>query len=183
MIEKYKEIRDAEESSPLNVEVKMMVESYLSLFNKSIKNNDLISPLLENKFDEFVRKLKTMLLIPSYYDINSKDKEKIFHIYLLGVLQGRVDGYTISSNKESGTGRYDISLIPLENKNTGVIIEIKKIETKSNIELELDNALKQIETRFYHTELKIAGVSRILNIAIVFEGLEPHIKFLPIIIK
>jgi hypothetical protein len=125
LIEKYKELLEAEEINPLTDEVRKMVESYLSLINSSIKNNDLISPLLENKFDEFVSKLKAMLFIPSFYDINSQDKEKIFHIYLLGVLQGRIEGYNVSSNKESGTGRYDIILTPLENKNTGVIIEIK----------------------------------------------------------
>lgn len=177
LIEKYKELREAEANNPLTDEVKKMVESYLSLINNSIKNNDLISPLTENKFDEFVGKLKAMLFIPSFYDINKSDKEKTFHIYLLGVLQGRVEGYNVSSNKESGTGRYDIVLTPLEKRNTGVIIEIKKIETTTRIDDELTAALKQIETRHYLTELKYSGVTSILKIAIVFEGLEPHIKF------
>ncbi len=177
LIKKYKELREAEESNPINEEVKKMIESYFLLINSSIKSNDLISPLLDKKFEEFASKLKAMLFIPSFYDIKASDKERTFHIFLLGVLQGRVEGYKVSSNKESGIGRYDIALFPLENKNPGVIIEIKKIETTSNIEEELDNALKQIQSRHYHTELNNSGVNIILNIAIVFEGLEPHIKF------
>lgn len=176
MIAKFKEIREAEEANPISSEVRKMVESYLLLIENNIKNNDLISPLVEKKFEEFIAKLKAMLFIPSYYDIKADDKEQSFHMYLFAVLQGRIEGYRVSSNKESGLGRYDIILTPIENRNTGVIIEIKKINT-TRIEDELNDALEQIEKKQYHFELKNAGVETILNVAIVFEGLAPHIKY------
>ncbi len=177
LIEKYKEIRQSEETNQVSDEVKKMVEGYLSLITNNIQSNDLISPLTEKKYDEFISKLTAMLYIPSFFDIKGDDKEHIFHIYLLGVLQGRVTGYKVSSNKESGIGRYDISLYPIENSNPGAIIEIKKIDNTSNIELELNEAIKQIENKHYNTELKSFGVNTILNIAIVFEGLQPHIQY------
>jgi len=176
-IKKNKEIQQSEETNQVGNEVKQMVESYLSLISNNIQNNDLILPLTEKKYNKFVSKLTAMLYIPSYFDINEDDKERAFHIYLLGILQGRVIGYRVSSNKESGIGRYDILLHPIENRNPGVIIEIKKIENISNVEVELNKALKQIDNKNYNTELKSCGVTTTLNIAIVFEGLKPHTKY------
>lgn len=177
LIEKYKELRSAEDVNPINEEVKKMVESYFSLIKNSVEKNNLVQPLVNNRYDEFIVKLKSMMLIPSYFDIKSEDKERIFHVYLLGVLQGKIEGYRVSSNKESGIGRYDIALIPVEAKNPAVIIEIKKLPVSSKVDLELDKALKQIQIKQYKTEINTLGINTILNISIVFEGLEPHLKY------
>ncbi len=177
-IEKFKELRASVEINPITAEINKMVEQYLFLVQDNIQGNQLISPLIEQKFPEFIAKLKRMLLIPSFFDITEADKERTFHVFVLGVLQGRIEGYNISSNKESGVGRYDIALTPIELKNPGVLIEIKKREKdKANIENELDEALNQIEKKLYFTEMRNIGVQTILNVAIVFEGLEPHIKY------
>jgi hypothetical protein len=177
LIEESKELRGSEESNSVNDEVKKMVESYLSQINQNIRSNDLISPLIEGNYEEFIGKLKRMLFIPSYFDIREEDRERMFHIYLLGLLEGRLVAYNLKSNKESGLGRFDIGLYPLENRNPGVIIEIKKIESTTNIEAELDDALQQIKTKYYSNELEISGIQTILNVAIVFDGLEPYIKY------
>lgn len=177
LIEKYKEIRaSAEANNLINDEVKRMVEQYLALVQDNIQSNDLVSPLRNRNFNEFILKLKRILLIPSFYDITLEDKERVFHIYLLGILQGRIDGYKITSNKESGFGRYDIALTPIEIDQIGVIIEIKKRGHNSNINNELNDALNQIEEKYYFTEMRNQGIKSFLQIAIVFEGLDPHIK-------
>jgi hypothetical protein len=48
----------------------------------------------------------------SYFDFNSNTPEQIFHIFVLGLVAGLRDKYIISSNKESGIGRYDVLFIP-----------------------------------------------------------------------
>jgi hypothetical protein len=48
----------------------------------------------------------------SYFDFNSNTPEQIFHIFVLGLVAGLRDKYIISSNKESGIGKYDVLFIP-----------------------------------------------------------------------
>jgi hypothetical protein len=177
LIEKYKELKEVREINPLNDEVKKLVEKYLSQLNNNIVSNDLISPLIAREYGEFITKLKRMLYIPSYFDIREEDRERMFHIYLLGVLQGKLTVYNLHSNKESGLGRYDIALVPIDYSHPAVIVEIKKIDKTDNPDNELLNALGQIRDKNYRIELDRLGIKHTLNIAIVFNGLEPSIKY------
>lgn len=177
LISQYKEIQIIESPNIINEHLTKIAKQSLSLIETHISNNDLISPLTEVNFDLFVDRLKSMLFIPSYFDITKDDKERSFHIYLLGVLEGKITGYTISSNKESGIGRYDIALTPIDHTNPAVIIELKKIETKADIDFELTEALNQIQNQHYNIDFKTLGIKTILNIVIIFNGLEPNIRY------
>ena len=70
--------------------------------------------------------------------------------------------YRISSNKESGLGRYDIMLEPKEKGEDAFIIEFKVVHTKKGETLEsaVHTALKQIEEKKYDAELCNRGVQR-----------------------
>lgn len=179
-IEKLKNIQSVESTNIISQEVNELIKSYLTQVNTNIENNDLFTPLRDKNFEQFIFKLKRLLYIPSYYDISQKDREKAFHIYLLGIVGGRLDQYLIKSNKESGLGRYDICLFPIDKRNPGVIIEIKKVDNQQNqesISNEVKQAFIQISEKHYAFDLKEEGIKTILMIAIVFDGLNPNLEW------
>lgn len=77
----------------------------------------------------------------SYYDY----KEDYYHAFLAGLLSGA--GYTISSNKEIGTGRADI--IKDKKRRLAAVIEVKRSSSYENMEKDAQKALAQIEKRQY----------------------------------
>ena len=169
-----------ESDQGISKEANELIIDYLDQIKTNNENNNLYSSLKKKEFDNFIYKFRRLLFIPSYYDITKSDRERVFHIYLLAALQGRLDNYRIKSNKESGLGRYDISLNPIDKRDPGIIIEIKKVDEnqdQDSILIELNSALEQIEKKQYFFELIEDGVKQIVEIALVFTGLEPIINF------
>ena len=80
--------------------------------------------------------------------------------------------YKIKSNRESGDGRFDVSLIPREKRYPGIILELKRKEKLSDVELEKwsNEALKQIGELRYDSEMKEDGITEILKFGIAFSG-------------
>lgn len=123
----------------------------------------------------------------SYFDTSDKQNEQFFHVYTLGLLAVLSDDYIISSNKESGEGRYDIVLTPRDIKNNGIIIEIKQIDSQQEgekihefsqrVNNKIDEALEQIERKKYYKTLLAHKVEldKIKRVPIVFAGKEPYI--------
>lgn len=114
----------------------------------------------------------------SYFDVTGRDPEKVYHAFVLGMLVSLSKTHEVVSNRESGIGRYDVSLIPKNIKKCGVIFEFKRYdkEDEDTIEEMLDIALKQIEEKQYDTELKNRGINNIIKLAVVFNVKEVHIK-------
>ncbi len=156
--------------------------------------------LINNNIEEFEIGFKQILGDTlSYFDTASnKQGEQFFHVYTLGLLTILSDDYIISSNRESGEGRYDIVLIPRNSNNislnasNGIIIEIKQIENQQEdesnsdfidrINSKIDEALEQIERKKYYKKLLTHQVNleKIKSVPIVFVGKEPYITKLPI---
>jgi len=86
--------------------------------------------------------------------------------------------HEIKSNRESGYGRYDISIIPHDLRLTGYVIEFKTVDADDNetVESAVNAALKQIEDKKYETELVERGVKNYKKLAIVFNGKEVTIR-------
>ena len=80
--------------------------------------------------------------------------------------------YKIKSNRESGDGRYDISLIPRESKYPGIIMELRWDKELSDKELDSLSveALKQIGEKGYDAEMREEGVEDIIKLGIAFSG-------------
>ena len=80
--------------------------------------------------------------------------------------------YKIKSNRESGDGRFDVSLIPREKRYPGIILELKWKEKLGDVELEKwsNEALKQIGELRYDSEMKEDGITEILKFGIAFSG-------------
>ena len=86
------------------------------------------------------------------------------------------DKYYVKSNRESGYGRYDILLEPINKKETAFILEFKVAKSENEIEKKLEEALKQIEDRKYDIELKNKNIFDIFKVAFVFYGKKVKVK-------
>ena len=72
------------------------------------------------------------------------------------------DRYVITSNRESGFGRYDVILEPRKQGKYGIILEFKVQDVQEEKELSetVEKALKQIEEKRYETILIEKGVPK-----------------------
>ena len=94
-----------------------------------------------------------------------KAPENFFHGFVLGLMVDQSENYIITSNRESGFGRYDIMLEPKDKqskKYPGIVIEFKVINPRreSLLEETVEAALKQIEEKNYDAELINRGVDK-----------------------
>lgn len=115
----------------------------------------------------------------SFYDAGA---ESFYHGLVLGLIALMDNQYKIKSNRESGNGRYDISLIPRENRYPGIIMELKwKKDLKEDGLIELANqALAQIDNNRYDAEMKEDGIHDVLKFGIAFSGKKVYISAIPV---
>ena len=92
------------------------------------------------------------------------DQREFYHGILLGILSFK-DGWTVTSNRESGNGFSDI-LIQIDDSDTGIVIEVKYTEEGKSMESDCKAALKQIDEKNYTETLYQEGVKRILKYGI-----------------
>ncbi len=111
----------------------------------------------------------------SFYDAGA---ESFYHGLVLGLIALMDNQYRICSNRESGDGRYDISLFPRRNQYPGIIIELKWQKGLSDAALEslAETALQQIEKMRYDTEMQQIGIEDILHFGIAFSGKKVFVK-------
>lgn len=101
----------------------------------------------------------------SFYD----NKEAFYHGFLLGLLE-RMEGYAVSSNQESGDGRYDIMLKSPDNSKPAavMIFELKVADTYKGLEKASQDAICQINKQHYGEELGRDGYSSVICYGIAF---------------
>ena len=141
----------------------------LELMLQALKEKNM--PIFQRILNDFV--VNTL----SYYDTSGREPEKVYQAFLLGMLVSS-GAYEVSSNRESGLGRYDILLRPRDLNLQGVIMELKLYDPvyDESVESVLDSALQQIEDKQYTATLRAAGVTDILKMAITFDGIRVWVK-------
>ena len=134
--------------------------------------------LITNQLEQFEEGFREIMGDTFSYFDTAKTPEFAYQSYVLGLLAIIGDDYIIKSNRESGSGRYDIMLIPHDKSRYGIVIEIKTIETVDKVNESITDALAQIETKKYYTELIANNIpeSQILKIPIVFVGKTPYVQ-------
>ena len=69
---------------------------------------------------------------------------------------------------ESGNGRYDIILMPYDEQQPSVILELKRVKKYTEMEKMCQEALRQVEERHYDEVLVEEGYPLILKYGICF---------------
>ena len=116
----------------------------------------------------------------SYFDTGRRpsgnEPERFYHGFVLGLMVELEDKYRITSNRESGFGRYDVMLEPMNQDNPAIIIEFKVRDSKKEKSLEdtAKRALEQIAEEKYEMEFLARGIEkeRIRNYGFAFDGKE-----------
>ena len=103
-----------------------------------------------------------------------KQPERFYHGFVLGLIVDLSGRYHIRSNRESGLGRYDVMMEPLNDADDAIVIEFKVFSKQKDKTLKraVENALKQIDTMKYDTELLARGIpkKRIRHYGFAFDG-------------
>ena len=145
-----------------------------SLVTSGVIKRTTMDTIVESLFSNSYERLQLAL---SEYLNNSisffdKSSESFYHGLMLGLLALMDNQYIIKSNREAGDGRYDISLLPRQNKYPAIIIELKyqKNITEDKLNALAHQALSQINLLRYDSEPKQYGFEKVLKYAIAFSG-------------
>ena len=134
--------------------------------NTRIYYNEFINALLADnirKMNTFMNKVALNTF--SSFDSGNKpseqtEPERFYHGFVLGMVVNLADTYRVRSNRESGFGRYDVMLEPIDRKQKAFIFEFKVSdpdEDEATLEDTLANAHAQIEEKQYEAELVSKG--------------------------
>ena len=146
-------------------------------FGTEVKTNILIKALEGGDIKKFEETLgEIMINMLSHFDLD-KEMEKIYQVFMIGLVGFLMGKYEIISNDESGYGRYDLAMIPIKSNEKAYLMEFKISKTKKGMEESAEKALKQIDEKKYDTKLKVRGVKNILKIGIAFYGKEVKVVF------
>ena len=141
-------------------------------FGTEVKTNILIKALENGDIKKFEKTLgEIMINMLSHFDLD-KEMEKIYQVFMIGLVGFLMGKYEIISNDESGYGRYDLAMIPMKSKEKAYLMEFKISKTKKGMEERAQKALKQIDEKKYDTKLKARGIKNILKIGVAFYGKE-----------
>ncbi len=151
-----------------NFEVKAMFRSMVRKWFGSVKDdyNDFVRALLLDDIkamNVYMNKLTSEMF--SYFDTGKKpskeEPERFYHGFVLGLMVELVDKYIITSNRESGFGRYDVMLEPRKQENNAVILEFKVQDTEEKeLSDTVQDALQQIERKDYQANLVAKGIPK-----------------------
>ena len=103
------------------------------------------------------------------------EPERFYHGFVLGMVVNMADTYKVRSNRESGYGRYDVMIEPLDRGGKAFIFEFKVLdadEDEVTLEDTLANAHTQIEEKQYEAELVAEGFApeQIRKYGFAFQG-------------
>ena len=136
-------------------------------FDESLFRNTM-EALKKNKIDSFEKYLQNILLkSTSYYDTSNED---FYHGLILGMTLYLDRDYYVTSNRESGLGRYDVIVEPKNRNNRGYILEFKVAKIEKDLEKVSKEAIEQIIDKKYDTQLKERGIKDITFLGIAFFG-------------
>ena len=169
-----------------NYEVEQMFGTMIERWfgGADVPYNEFINAMLSGDIEsmnEYMNRVTRGVI--SYFDTgktpSDEESERFYHGLVLGLMVDQVDNYILSSNRESGFGRYDIMLEPIDKNNEkypGIVIEFKVFNQKKEDTLEetVENALRQIKEKDYDAELIKRGVKEenIYHYGFAFKGKE-----------
>ncbi len=106
--------------------------------------------------------MKSVISIGNQDFISTRENHCFYHGLVLGLIVDMGGKYRITSNRESGFGRYDVVMEPLQEQLDAIIMEFKVQNSRKEASLEqtVENALRQIEKKNYDAELLARGIPK-----------------------
>ncbi len=170
----YEEFNEVDEDSDPVYELCLTNREVRQMFRTMVKGwfrrsrseyNDFIKALLSDDLKAMNHYMnKVALATFSSFDTGNKpsesaEPERFYHDFVLGLLVELSDRYTVTSNRESGFGRYDVMLEP-KRRDDGIILEFKVQDKEEEQELSdtVQAALLQIERKKYEEALLAKGI-------------------------
>lgn len=167
-----------------NREVRMMFENMIKdwFSNEDVPYNEFVRALLHDDVKEMNHYINAISMATfSFFDVGSSSDtqtttdrpERFYHGFVLGLIVELTGRYRISSNRESGYGRYDVMLEPVRDNDLAFILEFKVCEQgEHTLEDTVAAAKKQIQKKQYICELEAKGIKpeRIRCYGFAFQG-------------
>ena len=165
-----------------NYEVECMFEGMIrGWFTEAEEDyNEFIKAMLQNNLKAMNAYMNRVALSTfSYFDTGKRPSydqpERFYHGFVLGLIVDLQNKYVITSNRESGFGRYDVMLEPKRpQEDDAIILEFKVYDEddEENLKETVQSALAQIEEKQYAAQLIARGVpqERIRCYGFAFEG-------------
>jgi hypothetical protein len=130
----------------------------------------LLQALLTENIEVFHHHFQEIISqVLSFHDTAGKEPEKVYHTFMLGLLVNLRGMYQVRSNRESGFGRYDISLVPNDPTHPAWLFEFK-VADGQDAKTVATTALQQIIDKDYAAEARAAGAARIYAAGVAVEG-------------
>ena len=138
-----KEVKTAYEKEIISKLEQLIPKGNAIALQQALISND--AKKLETELNRYLKETV------SFYDTST---EGFYHGLMLGLIALLGNYYHIDSNREAGSGRYDIQLKPFDKKRTAYILELKAVKEREQLEEAAKSALKQIVEKEYYSQLK-----------------------------
>ena len=168
-----------------NTEVEIIYEDIIAQWLEEGYGNEklrqMCQALVKGEIDIFEEYLQDFVVTTlSYFDPEREEPEALYLGFMAGLLLNLVPEYVVKTNRESGLGRYDVMVKPVDKNKRAIIMELKSVQRTKHKDPEkaIKEAFMQIEAKEYEKELLLEGYEDIMKMAIVTDKKEVWVRVL-----